>query len=115
LADTEEYVIAELLDGLVVTAGRKNGFDDETWRRRHEDIGPTGPYAPKNQKSTRATASDPIRYTEVRESAAVVYSAMTTFFARWCFRFIARRDYVSPSVLFNRSEVSSARRNQRFS
>lgn len=46
LADTEEYVIAELLDGIVVLAGRRNGFVDETWRRGHENIGPTGPYAP---------------------------------------------------------------------
>lgn len=47
LADTEEYVISELLDGLVVLAGRRLGFDDGAWRRGHEDIGPTGPYAPK--------------------------------------------------------------------
>lgn len=46
LADTEEYIIAELLDGLVVAAGRLLGFDDQAWRRGHEDIGPTGPYAP---------------------------------------------------------------------
>jgi D-arabinose 5-phosphate isomerase GutQ len=47
LADTEEYIIAEILDGLVVMAGRKEGFEDEAWRREHEDIGPTGPYAPR--------------------------------------------------------------------
>jgi len=47
LADTEECVISEILDGVVVLAGRRNGFDDEAWRRGHEDIGPTGPYAPK--------------------------------------------------------------------
>jgi hypothetical protein len=47
LADTEEYVISEILDGLVVMAGRRLGFNDEVWRRGHEDIGPTGPYAPK--------------------------------------------------------------------
>jgi D-arabinose 5-phosphate isomerase GutQ len=46
LADTEEYVISELLDALIVLAGRELGFDDEAWRRGHEDIGPTGPYAP---------------------------------------------------------------------
>jgi len=46
LADTEEYVISEILDGLVVFAGKLNGFDDEVWRRGHEDIGPTGPYSP---------------------------------------------------------------------
>jgi D-arabinose 5-phosphate isomerase GutQ len=45
LADTEELMIAEILDGLVVHAGRSIGFDDEAWRRGHEDIGPTGPYA----------------------------------------------------------------------
>jgi DNA-binding MurR/RpiR family transcriptional regulator len=44
LADTEEYVMSELLDALVVLAGRKNGYTDETWRRGHEDIGPTGPH-----------------------------------------------------------------------
>jgi D-arabinose 5-phosphate isomerase GutQ len=46
LADTEEYIIAEVLDGLVVAAGQSLGFDDQAWRRGHEDIGPTGPYAP---------------------------------------------------------------------
>jgi D-arabinose 5-phosphate isomerase GutQ len=50
LADTEEYIIAELLDGLVVAAGRALGFDDESWRKGHEDIGPTGPYAPKGKE-----------------------------------------------------------------
>lgn len=47
LADTEEYVISELLDGIVVKAGQEIGFDDDGWRRGHEDIGPTGPYAPQ--------------------------------------------------------------------
>ena len=51
LADTEEYMIAEILDGLVVLAGRHIGFDDEAWRRGHEDIGPTGPYAPMGKKA----------------------------------------------------------------
>jgi D-arabinose 5-phosphate isomerase GutQ len=46
LADTEEYMIAEILDGLVVLAGQYLGFNDEAWRCGHEDIGPTGPYAP---------------------------------------------------------------------
>ncbi|MEW8436885.1 MAG: hypothetical protein AB2689_01900 [Candidatus Thiodiazotropha taylori] len=46
LADTEEYIIAELLDGLVVAAGLTLSFNDDSWRRGHEDIGPTGPYAP---------------------------------------------------------------------
>ena len=47
LADTEEYVISELLDGIVVKAGQEIGFDDDGWRRGHEDIGATGPYAPQ--------------------------------------------------------------------
>ncbi len=47
LADTEEYIISEILDGLVVAAGTLSGFDDQAWRAGHEDIGPTGPYAPK--------------------------------------------------------------------
>jgi len=44
LADTEEYVISELLDGLVVSAGKLGGFDDAYWRLGHEDVGATGPY-----------------------------------------------------------------------
>lgn len=48
LADVEELIIAEILDALIVMAGQSIGFDDEGWRRGHEDIGPTGPYAPKN-------------------------------------------------------------------
>ena len=44
LADTEEYVISEMLDGLVVSAGQLAGFDDAHWRLGHEDIGSTGPY-----------------------------------------------------------------------
>ena len=44
LADTEEYVISEMLDGLVVSAGQLAGFDDAHWRLGHEDIGATGPY-----------------------------------------------------------------------
>ncbi len=51
LADTEEYMIAEILDGLVVLAGKHIGFNDAAWRRGHEDIGPTGPYAPKGTKA----------------------------------------------------------------
>lgn len=47
LADQEELIITELLDAITVLAGELNGFDDEAWRRGHEDIGPTGPYAPK--------------------------------------------------------------------
>lgn len=45
LADIEEYVISEILDGLVVLAGKALGFDDDAWRNGHEDIGPTGPYS----------------------------------------------------------------------
>jgi D-arabinose 5-phosphate isomerase GutQ len=45
LADTEEYMISEILDGIVVMAGQHIGFDDDAWRKGHEDIGPTGPYA----------------------------------------------------------------------
>lgn len=44
LADTEEYVISMLLDAMVVAAGKMAGFDDNTWRLGHENIGPTGPY-----------------------------------------------------------------------
>lgn len=47
LADVEELIIAEVLDALVVMSGQELGFDDESWRRGHEDIGPTGPYAPQ--------------------------------------------------------------------
>ena len=47
LADTEEYMISEILDAIVVLAGQHLGFDDEVWRRGHEDIGPTGPYSAK--------------------------------------------------------------------
>lgn len=46
MADTGEYIIAELLDGLVVAAGQLIGLDEDGWRSGHEDIGPTGPYAP---------------------------------------------------------------------
>jgi D-arabinose 5-phosphate isomerase GutQ len=44
LADSEEYVLSELLDGLVVAAGQLGGFDDAFWRIGHENMGPTGPY-----------------------------------------------------------------------
>jgi len=44
LADTGEYVISELLDAMVVAAGKLAGFDDTKWRLGHEDIGATGPY-----------------------------------------------------------------------
>ncbi len=45
LADIEEYSISELLDALVVAAGKRLGYTDATWRLGHEDLGPaTGPY-----------------------------------------------------------------------
>jgi D-arabinose 5-phosphate isomerase GutQ len=44
LADTGEYVISELLDAMVVAAGKLAGFDETTWRLGHEDIAETGPY-----------------------------------------------------------------------
>jgi D-arabinose 5-phosphate isomerase GutQ len=44
LADTKEYVLSELLDAMVVAAGKLGGFDDTRWRLGHEDLGPTGPY-----------------------------------------------------------------------
>ncbi|WIY07092.1 hypothetical protein QRX60_25755 [Amycolatopsis mongoliensis] len=45
LADIEEYAISELLDAIVVAAGRSLGYTDATWRLGHEDLGPaTGPY-----------------------------------------------------------------------
>ena len=47
LADREELIICELLDAMVVLAGEMVGFNDDAWRRGHEDIGPTGPYAPR--------------------------------------------------------------------
>lgn len=49
LADREELIISELLDAIVVLAGVNLGFDDEAWRRGHEDIGPTGPYSPRKK------------------------------------------------------------------
>ena len=44
LADIGEQVISELLDAIVVAAGKLAGFDDTRWRLGHEDIGATGPY-----------------------------------------------------------------------
>lgn len=44
LADIGEHVISGLLDTMVVTAGKLAGFEDNTWRLGHEDIGMTGPY-----------------------------------------------------------------------
>jgi len=51
LADTKEYMISEILDGLVVLAGTSIGLRDDDWRKGHEDIGPTGPYAPRGPAS----------------------------------------------------------------
>ena len=47
LADSEEYVISELLDAMVVAAGKLGGFVDTLWRIGHENLGPTGPYDTK--------------------------------------------------------------------
>jgi D-arabinose 5-phosphate isomerase GutQ len=44
LADVKEYVISEVLDALVVAAGKLGGFDDRRWRLGHENVGATGPY-----------------------------------------------------------------------
>lgn len=45
LADSEEYVISEILDALVVAAGKRLGYTDASWRLGHEDLGfSTGPY-----------------------------------------------------------------------
>lgn len=49
LADEEEMTIAELIDGLVVQAGREVGLTEKEWRLGHEDIGPTGPYSIRDQ------------------------------------------------------------------
>lgn len=44
LADIGEYVISEVLDALVVAAGKLGGFDERMWRLGHENVGDTGPY-----------------------------------------------------------------------
>lgn len=44
LADLEEFAISQILDCMVVCAGRKLGYTDATWRLGHEDLGATGPY-----------------------------------------------------------------------
>lgn len=44
LADSEEYVISELLDAMVVAAGQLGGFSETHWKLGHENLGPTGPY-----------------------------------------------------------------------
>lgn len=51
LADTGEYVISELLDAMIVAAGKRLGLTDEDFRANHEDIGPTGPYQPLSRDS----------------------------------------------------------------
>jgi D-arabinose 5-phosphate isomerase GutQ len=50
LADTGEYVISELLDAMVVAAGKRLGLTDEDFRSGHEDLGPTGQYRPKGSR-----------------------------------------------------------------
>lgn len=47
LADLGEFVISELLDALVVSAGDRIGIKEIDWKRGHEDLGPTGPYSPE--------------------------------------------------------------------
>jgi D-arabinose 5-phosphate isomerase GutQ len=44
LADIEEQIICQLLDAMVVAAGKKELYDDTQWRLGHEDVGATGPY-----------------------------------------------------------------------
>ncbi len=44
LADTGEQVINLLLDNMVVSAGKRAGYDETKWRLGHEDLGATGPY-----------------------------------------------------------------------
>jgi D-arabinose 5-phosphate isomerase GutQ len=46
LADTGEYAISELLDAMVVAAGKRLGLTDQDFKSGHEDLGPTGPYSP---------------------------------------------------------------------
>jgi D-arabinose 5-phosphate isomerase GutQ len=46
LADTGEYAISELLDAMVVAAGKRLGLTDQDFKRGHENLGPTGPYSP---------------------------------------------------------------------
>jgi D-arabinose 5-phosphate isomerase GutQ len=52
LADIGEHVISQVLDSLIVAAGRLGGFDDRAWRLGHENLGATGPY------DARSTAID---------------------------------------------------------
>lgn len=44
LADVGELCIAEVLDAIVVAAGKLGGFDDRRWRLGHENLGDSGPY-----------------------------------------------------------------------
>jgi D-arabinose 5-phosphate isomerase GutQ len=44
LADIGEHVISQVLDTLIVAAGKLGGFDDRKWRLGHENVGPTGPW-----------------------------------------------------------------------
>jgi D-arabinose 5-phosphate isomerase GutQ len=51
LADTGEYIISELLDAMVVAAAKRAGLTDEDFRKGHEDLGDTGPYLPRGDRS----------------------------------------------------------------
>jgi D-arabinose 5-phosphate isomerase GutQ len=42
LADTEEMIIAEILDAMVVMAGKKLGYTNLRWQLGHENSGATG-------------------------------------------------------------------------
>jgi len=58
LADFGEYVISELLDALVVAAGRQGGFDERKWRLGYENIDSTGPYDYRDQIQMNLLFSD---------------------------------------------------------
>lgn len=44
LADIGEHVISQVLDALIVAAGRKGEFDNRRWQLGHENLGDSGPY-----------------------------------------------------------------------
>lgn len=50
LADTNEYVISELLDAMVVAAAKRAGLTERQLREGHEDLGDTGPYLPEDSQ-----------------------------------------------------------------
>jgi hypothetical protein len=58
LADIKEYILSEVLDALVVAAGRLGGFDDRRWRLGHENIGATGPYDAQGARFARLFSED---------------------------------------------------------